>query len=214
MGSSGSMGNSPDIDPANNRTLAGTIQFAFQKMLQNTDGMLPAQVIAYNRKTNRVQVQLLIQIITTNGDLVPRPQIASLPVLLLGGGNFSLSFNLNAGDLGWVVANDRDISLFLQTYAQTPPNTTRVKSFSDGLFIPDVMRGVSIADEDKGNAVLQSNDGTVKISLGTGKITVSAPIVEIDATAGPVNVNTPGGVGLFQVFGTIQATGAITPFTP
>jgi len=209
-----SYGNPPDIDPANNDSLAGTIQFAFYKMLQSVNGMLPAQVIQYDRETNRVQVQLLIAVVTTNGAQISRPQIASLPVLVLGGGGFMMSFNLNPGDLGWVMANDRDISLFLQTYQETAPNTARVKNFADGLFIPDVMKGYTIAEEDSGNAILQSTDGTVKISLGTGKITISAPLVEIDGqVTSTVSLIVPTG-GLLQVNGNIQATGSITPFTP
>jgi Phage protein Gp138 N-terminal domain len=174
-------GNEPDIDPANNDTLAGTIQFAFFKLMQGVNGMLPAQVIAYDRVNNRVQVQLMIAVVTTSGAQVSRPQVASIPVLLLGGGNFFLSYNLNAGDLGWVIANDRDISLFLQNYSEAAPNTARVKNFADGLFVPSVMTNYIIASEDKENAVLQSIDGTVKISLGTGQIKVAAPIVIVES---------------------------------
>lgn len=206
-----SSGNPPDIDPANNDSLSGLMRFAFYKLLQGVNGMLPAKVIAYDRTTNRVQVQLLIAVVTTNGAQISRPQIASLPVLVLGGGGFMLSFNLNPGDLGWVIANDRDISLFLQTYHQSAPNTGRIKNFADGLFVPDIMTGYTINSEDASNAVLQSTDGTVKISLGTGKITISAPLVEID-NYNPTTI-TPAG-GIFQIVGAIQATGSITPFTP
>ena len=118
--------NNPSLNPVDNDTIVGSIQFAYNKLIQQTDGMLPAEVIAYDRETNRVQVQLLITLITTDGSQVPRAQIASLPVLLLGGGNYSISFPLNKGDLGWVMANDRDISLFLQSLAQSAPNSNRV----------------------------------------------------------------------------------------
>lgn len=201
--------NNPDIDPANNDTLAGTLQFAFYKLLQGVNGMLPAQVIAYDRTKNRVQVQLLIAVVGTDGSQISRPQIASIPVLLLGGGNFFLSFNLNPGDLGWVIANDRDISLFLQTYSEAAPNTGRIKNFSDGVFIPSVMTGYTIASEDSENVVLQNLDGTVKITLGTGMINISAPLVTIEGY-NPVSI-TPSG-GTLAVIGDITATGSITPF--
>lgn len=174
-------GNSPDIDPANNDSLAGTLQFAFYKMLQGVNGMLPAQVVAYDRTKNRVQVQLLIAVVTTSGAQVSRPQIASIPVLLLGGGQFFLSYNLNPGDLGWVIANDRDISLFLQNYSESAPNTGRIKSFSDGLFIPSVMTNYTISPDDANNAVLQNLDGTIKISLGTAQIKVTAPAIILES---------------------------------
>ena len=91
----------PSIDPANNNSLVGTISFAFSKLLQQVNGMLPAQVIAYDRIANRVQVQLLITIVGTDGSQTPRPQIATLPVMVMGGGGFTLSFPLKEGDFGW-----------------------------------------------------------------------------------------------------------------
>lgn len=120
-----------------------------------------------------------------------------------------LSFNLNPGDLGWVAANDRDISLFLQTYNETVPNSGRVKNFADGVFIPDVMMGYTINPLDSANAVLQSTDGTVKISLGTGKITISAPVVEIDGfLSSDLNFITPA-IGTLTVTGNLHVTGVI-----
>lgn len=224
-------GNQPDINPANNKTLAGTLQFAFYKLMQGVNGMLPARVIAYDRKNNRVQVQLLIAMVTTSGAQVSRPQVASLPVLLLGGGGFFLSFNISEGDLGWVIANDRDISLFLQNYKEAAPNTGRVKNFSDGVFIPDIMTGYTIGTDDTNNAVLQNLDGTVKISFGPDKITVTAPTVsviastEADITAPKVVVTASveadviaplirAETALLAAYGNITAAGTITPGTP
>lgn len=146
------------------------------KMQQQWDDMLPAQVIAYDRASNRAQVQPLIAMVSTNSTLIDRAQIAALPVLQLGGGGFVLSFPLQTGDLGWIKASDRDISLFLQTFQNSPPNTQRMHSFSDALFIPDTMlRAVSIAGEDAGNAVFQNTDGTVKIALWDNLIKILAP---------------------------------------
>lgn len=213
--------NNPSIDPANNETLAGSLRFAFSKLTQQIDGALPAKVILYDRVKNRVQVQLLIKMITTDGSLVSRAQIASIPVLVLGGGGYMLNFPLNPGDLGWVIANDRDISLFLQSYIESPPNTTRVKQFSDGVFIPDVMRGYTISDDDADSVVLSSTDGSIKISLGAASVTITAPVVNVVGA-----LNAEGGLsgsggsgpnpftltGNLLVTGNIGATGSITPF--
>jgi hypothetical protein len=220
--------NAPDIDPANNESLAGTLQFCMQKFMQNMNGMLPARVIKYDRTTNRVQVQLLITLITTQGIQVSRPQIASIPVVLFGGGSYFLSFNLNTGDLGWVLANDRDISLFLQSYKEAPPNTFRINNFSDGVFIPDIMTGYTISEEDSNNAVLQNLDGTIKISLQPNRIKLTAPLVEITGDLqvdGAINglggFSISGGIGNsilatgnLRVIGDITASGSITPDVP
>jgi hypothetical protein len=212
--------NLPSLDPADNGSLAGVLQFVFKKMSQQVNGMLPAQVIAYDRTTNRVQVQLLIAQLTTSGATVSRPQLSSLPVLSLGGGGYTLNFPLTAGNLGWVVANDRDISIFLQNYSESAPNTTRMFSFSDGLFIPDVMTGFTIADEDTTRCVLQNLDGSVKVTLGIdpitslGLITLKAPEVVIDANvtvtgslAAEDGISVTGGSG-FVVTGDMQLNGS------
>lgn len=198
--------NNPSIDPANNGTLSGMMQFCVNKILSRVDGALPAKVVAYDRETNRAQVQPLIAMVTTDQTIISRAQIASVPVFQFGAGNFMLSFNLMPNDLGWIIANDRDISLFLKNYQESKPNTNRIHSFSDAFFLPDVMTNYTISPEDEQNAVLQSRDGTVKISLGIGKIKISAPIVEIDSVT-TVVMTTP----VLAVNGNITATGSITP---
>ena len=214
--------NNPSLDPADNNSLAGSIRFAFSKLIQKVNGMLPAQVIEYDRVTNRVQVQLLISLVTTSGASVPRAQIASIPVLLLGGGGLFLSFPIASGDLGWVIANDRDISNFLSTYAQSIPNTNRICQFSDGLFIPDVMRGYTLASDAAGSVVLQNLDGTVSISVSNTDVTITAAQTVTVNAAHNLNVNASAnsvftlnaGAGTLGVVGNITATGSITPGTP
>ncbi|WP_202973956.1 Gp138 family membrane-puncturing spike protein [Fimbriiglobus ruber] len=61
--------------------------------------MLPAQVIAYDRTTNRAQVQPLIAVVTTANQVVQRAQ-SSVPVFQYGGGGFVLSFPVMTGDTG------------------------------------------------------------------------------------------------------------------
>lgn len=170
---SDSIGNNPNIDPADNDTLAGTLRFAFSQLMRNVDGMLPARVLKYDRTANRVQLELLIAMISTSGQQVSRAQIANVPVINIGGGGYILNFPLKVGDLGFVVANDRDISLFLQSYSESPPNTLRVKNFADGVFIPSVLTNYDVSGQDD-NVVLQTLDGTVRIALSSDSITLTS----------------------------------------
>ncbi len=173
----------PSRNTAKDGSLMGAFDLFRAKFLQNTDDMLPAKVIAYNRATNRAQVQPLIVMVTTNNEQVPRAQIASVPVYQAGAGNFVISFPVNPGDLGWIKANDRDISLFLKNYAQTAPNTQRKHKFSDAVFIPDsFMKDVEINAEDEANLVIQTVDGTVRVALWSDKVKITAPSVEMVAS--------------------------------
>lgn len=166
----------PSRNPADNDTLVGLLKLAFNKYGQRFDDMLPAKVIAYNRTTNRAQVQPLISVISTANEVVQRAQIASVPVFQYGGAGFVLSFPVKTGDTGWIKANDRDISLFKQTDQISPPNTWRLHDFADAMFFPDtLLNGVTIAGEDVNNAVFQNFAGTVKIALWSNLIKILAP---------------------------------------
>jgi len=197
----------PSQNPSNYGTLTGLFREAMDKMIAGVDGMLPARVISYNRATNRAQVQPLIMLVTTNNESVARAPVASVPVFQFGGGGHILSFNINAGDLGWIKANDRDISLFLQYFTQSAPNTWRKHSFQDAVFIPDPMRGYTIAEEDQSNCVLQNLDGSVKISLSADTIKIAAPNVEIVSENFTHNGTN---VGDTHVHGGVQSGGSNT----
>lgn len=156
----------PSMDQADRDSVSGIIKLVLTKHSQATDDMLPATVISYNRTNNRAQVQPLIYIVNTLNQRQERAPVVSVPALQLGGGGFLASWPINPGDIGWIKANDRDISLFKQNLAMTEPNTARLHSFEDALFIPDTMlKGVTIASEDANNLVIQNLAGTVKLAF-------------------------------------------------
>lgn len=144
---------------------SGVIRLVLTKFLQETDDMLPARVISYNRKTNQAKVQPLIVVTTQDKKRVPRAEVASIPVLQLGGGGWVISFPIAKGDLGWIKSNDRDISLFKQFLNESAPNTLRLHDFADAMFIPDVMGKLNLADEDLNNLVIQNLAGTQKLAF-------------------------------------------------
>jgi hypothetical protein len=193
----------PSTDPADQDDLAGVLRIIMGKMMQQMDDCLPATVLAYDRVTNRATVQPQIMMGSTDGQKVSRAQIASVPVFQFGGGGFVMSFPILPGDLGWIKATDRDISLFLQGgHKEEWPNTTRTHSFQDGLFFPDVMRQWTLNAEDMDRAVLQSTNGLVRVALGSDRLKLTAPLVEVEAAdttfSGTVTV-----AGLFTGNGTI-----------
>lgn len=215
----------PSRNPSNDDTMTGMLKEVLRKTLQNTDDMLPARVEVYDRATNRARVTPLIQVLTTEGEKITRAEIPSVPVLLLGGGGFFLSFNLPAGSLGWIKASDRDISLFLQSYVANPPNSRRLHTFEDAVFIPDIMTGHTISMDDAEACVLQNLDGTIKISMRDTGIVMTAP--QLDIVTGGTTVTATDGVvtidsttttitgnatveGNLQVDGTANADGDIS----
>lgn len=214
----------PSRNPTDNDSLNGALRLVLTKFLQRTDDMLPAKVIAYDPVTNTAQIQPLISVVTTDNRIVQRAQVASVPVFQLSMGGFILRFPCNSGDLGWIKANDRDVSLFKQTGQASPPNTQRKHSFEDAIFLPQAAWSlVSIADEDADNAVLQNYSGSVKISLSQDSIvisaqsavTVNAPTATINSPTG-VTVNTPNATftGDVTIDGTIDVQNTGSSSTP
>lgn len=177
----------PGGDPSNDGSLAGMLVEVLSKFLAtNVDDMLPAMVDSYDKATNMIKVTPMIQLITTTGELVDRAQIQKLPVFQLGGGGYVLAFNnLKKGDLGWIKASDRDMSLFLQSLAKSAPNTRRTHSFEDAIFFPDAMRNYTITDGE--HVSLQSIDGTKRVAItdteiimtSDSKVVMDTPLVEM-----------------------------------
>lgn len=165
----------PSQDPADDDTLGGTFRMVLRKFLQGTDGMLPAIVIAVDEKRNYATVKPLVMVQATDDTLTARAQIASVPIYTVGAGNYVMSFPIKPGDLGWIIANDRDISLFLQENKEAAPNTSRLHSFEDGVFFPDNARKWTLAGADAEAATWQSLDGTIKVTLGADMIHVVHP---------------------------------------
>lgn len=191
------------VNPADSSSLGGAIRQVLEKFLQNNiDDMLPARVLSYDAETNTARVQPMIRLVDTNDNEFSRGQL-TVPVFNIGGGNALLRFNLIENDFGWIKANDRDISLFLESLRESRPNTVRRHQFDDAVFFPDKMRQFTVSDDDSDAlAVLQNTDGTVRISLfndgmvltgnvlvnGTGRFTGTLHS-DVDVTAGEDSIS-------------------------
>lgn len=169
------------------------------------ESCLPAIVISYDRTNNTAVVQPLIKYIMIDDTTASRVPMANVPVLALGGGGFFINFPLAAGDLGWIIATDRDISLFQQTLSeQPPPNGGPFHKFESSMFIPDVFRKYTINGADSAAMVISTTDGNTRISIKPGEIDIIAPT--------QVKVTTP--LAIFskdvQILGNLTVTGNST----
>lgn len=187
--------------PADSETLAAAMDFVLRMFKVELDQLLPAIVEAFDRKTGRVNVKPAIQWVDMNDKAHPRPSINNVPVFTFGAGNMHVNFPINKGDLGWVFACDRDISLFKQSLKEGMPNTGRLHSFSDAIFFPDVMRQYVINPEDADALVIQTTDSATRISLKPGQVKVTAPtsfIVDSPLSTFTGEVNIAGAVEMQQ----------------
>lgn len=182
--------------PEDYADMGNMLQKVIAKALQQSENMLPVKVVSYDREKNTAIVLPLIKIILT-AEVKSRVQIGPIPVFAFGGGNYVINYPLREGDLGWMLANDRDISKFMESLAESEPNTYRTHSFNDAVLFPDAIRNFTTSGEDE-RMVIQTLDGTVRISLGEADIRLKHPTL--------VTVETP----LAEFTGDIHATGTIT----
>lgn len=185
----------PNTQQANSGNMGGiTNEFLANWLRNEVDGMVPARVVSYNDLTNRATLHPIVMMGGTDGSKVQRADVHNIPVYRFGGGGIFMRFPLKAGDLGWLAANDNDISLIMQGGgAEDWPNTTRQCKFSDAMFFPDTLKAWIIDGANAENAVWQTLDGQVCISLGLAGVKIKAGVSSIEVTPAGINMISPPG---------------------
>lgn len=182
------------------------------------DCSLPVTVLDYDRANNVVTVQPLILKMDTQNNLYERKEIYNVQALSIGAGGIHINFPIKKGDLGWVIAADRDLDLFKQYLDSSKPNTQRAHTFADSWFVPDTFRKYTISQEDSDSAVIQSTDGNSKISINHDRIILAVGGTKITITDGSITTNTGSNTinattshnGNVSVDGNISATGNVS----
>lgn len=183
----------PNASQANKGSMPGQVRSALDRWLRDdVDGMLPGVVISYDDRTNRATIQPLVMMGTTDGSKVPRARIDNIPVFRFGGGGLFMRFPLKPGDVGWLAANDRDISLVMQAGGgEDWPNTKRAHSFSDAMFFPDTFKDWVIGEGNADAAVWQTLDGNTCIAMSTDRLQLTQGELDISMGGGAVAITSP-----------------------
>lgn len=170
----------PSNNPADSNTLDGLNNILIDKIFLNLHKVCPGIVQSYDRATNRAVIKPAITGIASQGQKVSKEPLVNIPVLNLSGGGFVLSFPVKQGDTGWLIASDRNISIFKQNLAESAPNDFRKHCFEDSFFIPDKINDLNILDND--SVIIQNTDGTTSISLKDDLITLIATTINLTGT--------------------------------
>lgn len=172
-----------------NDTLTGLLSELTESIMRKSEHQLPCVVTKVSANRQRVSVRPLIRIVTQEGETLRRDIIDGVPVYQAGAGDLLLSFPVAVGNIGWIAASDRDISLFKQSYAESDPGSRRMHSFSDSVFVPDVMTNFTIAGEDATAMVIQNRNGSVKIAVDQNQIRIVNGASRIEVNDGTVVIN-------------------------
>lgn len=212
------------ISPADQESLPAALEKFLRDKAMLTDDCLPAVVVSYNRASNIATVRPIIARVTVSDVQVNRQQIVEVPVLAYGGGGFVINFPVQAGDIGWIKACDRDLDFFKQSFSSSDviPPTARMHQFSDSWFIPDQFNKYTIGATHANDAVFQSLDGTqrfavnaAQVTMGSGSTTIVVTGSTITATVGGTTIVANGSSvtatsSQFTFNGPVQINGATT----
>lgn len=163
----------PSYAPPCEDSDSAALSYISRNINLSLDVCQPAIVKSYDREKNTVTVAPAVMEATATGEFIPRSEI-DVPVFSPCGGGFVMNFPLKEGDTGWLLCNDRDISLFKQQRTVINPNTYRIHSLEDSFFIPDRVNKFEVDNADKENLVIQSLDRNIKITVAKDAIQFTA----------------------------------------
>lgn len=134
----------------------GTIQ-SFDSSLQTAIISINYQKTVFNQNEDAI--------------LMPYPLLLDCPIIVLGGGNASLTFPISQGDECLVLFNDRDIDNWFSGSSTSGPATNRLHSISDAVAIVGLHSlNHSIEGYDMTRAVLQNGSTLVGVGAALVKI--------------------------------------------
>lgn len=200
----------PSINPAEVKDLAGLLNFFEKTLFLHLEKVTPAQIISYDRETNRAIVQVLNYSITSDGQKIPRKPEYDIPVTVLGAGGFAFSFPVKEGDIGFLIASDSDISVFKKLLQLFAPAVYQRHKYKNSVFMPLIINGFTISEDDAGAVLLTSIDGNTKISLKEGSAVITAENTVINASNVEINADTAVIAAESTINGNLTVNGDIT----
>ena len=163
------------IDYANGST---SLRFALKQALKGINTCLPGLVVSYDAATRRAKVQAALQMVSANGNPVPRPVVADVPVVFPSGGGFSLTFPLAVGDPVLLVYSQRGLRDFKRTHAMSQPGVESFFSYRDAIAIPGF---APVGAWEPEHEIAISSDG-IRIKT-SGTVSIEASEVTVNGSA-------------------------------
>lgn len=181
----------------------GATAFVVRQMMAEMSTMKIVKVLAVNgggagQPAGTVDVQPLVSQIDGNGYGTPHGTVSGLPWSRLQGGRNAVICDPVVGDVGYVVAADRDISKVKSTQAAALPGTRRQFDIADGIYAGGCLNvapnqylvftetGVRLVDQN-GNSVAMGPTGVTLADANGNQIVMAAGFVNIVTTSFQVN---------------------------
>lgn len=169
-----------DLSSRFSPTLSSNINNLLDYLKVKLEVCIPAIVYSVDRKKSMVIVELAPNTVFADGKTQKRG-LVKVPIIVNSGGGYMINYPIEKGDVGWVIAGDRDTTGYREDNSQTY-NLKSIgnHSYSYGFFIPDVYSNVNktfkLTEEDEDKLVIQTLNGNTKIRLSKdGVIDIICP---------------------------------------
>lgn len=204
--------------------------YAFERMMRRS---LPVcicvKVVNYSRKTRDVEVVPLVRGISRQHGFVARNHFITKAMQFAANG-FVVDLPIKQGDVGWVIASDRDSFGAKKTHEISNPDSTNSHLYEWGFFIPDyygmLMNEQRTAEEkafdgEDDRLVISTFNGLQKVSVGKEdirinsiNITDSTKSTSVIIKDGTTTVNSSTQVSVTAPVATINSSTKVDITTP
>lgn len=187
----------------NNASLDDTIEMALFAALIGKRHCLPGRVASFDSVSQTIVAEPMISAETEDGQRVPLPPVADVPLFQLGGGSFVITLEPKAGDPCLLLVSDRAIDAWYETGENRAPADFRQNDLSDcfalvgfrpkPLAITSWMEGVTIRKVDGSQFININNAGKVSIKA-TSVDLLDTPTLTAPNTSATFKEATIGGI--------------------
>lgn len=161
--------------------------------------MLPATVTAIDYIKQEVEIQLGVKRIYKNGSEIVVPPIVQVPIGILRGGNWIITFPVQIGDQGVAFFSEREMNQWRLAGDQGPqtPRQMNKHDYTDAYFLPALASAAKVISNYSATALeLRSLDNMVKqtfnsmsIVFKVGGVTMTLDSTGLHVTNGAIRTN-------------------------
>lgn len=149
-------------------TLSKVIQAHLERRLASVHVSMPAEVVSYDRNTQKVKVQPSLKRLREEGQVIDWPVISDVPVLFERTNTFSMTYEIKPGDSGAIIVSERSLDKWKLSGGKVDPEDFRQHDISDAFFIPGLFDFSNNAPVEQ-NITLWQNDKTQMAMNETGQ---------------------------------------------
>lgn len=140
------------------------------------------------------------------------PLLVDIPVIVIGGGGFNVTFPIKKGDECVLLFNDRSIDNWFQSGQVGGVSSPRAHSLSDGIALVGLQNLTRlIANYDPARASLRDTTGLVRMGVGESKLHFQNSSISLLATLTQLRTTLTTLTNALKTFATATQAAAVEP---